>query len=267
MLLNAGASYALVAAVAGLMIGSFLNVCIYRVPRDMSVVAPRSFCPECGEQIAWYDNIPIVSYVVLRGRCRRCRAHIPIRYVLVELATAVLFGAVVAKFGVTLTALKWAVFEAVLVVLFWTDLEELLLPDEFTLGGTAAGLAFAAFVAVPGQILHLLIPRAGRVARSYLNAAAGALLLAAPISLFAWMYARVRKREGLGWGDVKLLVFMGVFLGPETGLTALVIGSVTGCVIGLGYIIVARKDAATYPLPFGSFLCVGAAAAPFLERG
>ena len=130
------------AAVAGLLIGSFLNVCIYRVPRDLSVVHPRSFCPECGKPVAWYDNIPLFSYVRLKGRCRDCGKSIGIRYPLVELITALFFAASVAKYGWNIDSLKWCVFQGIMTVLFWVDLEERILPDEFTLGGSALGLAF-----------------------------------------------------------------------------------------------------------------------------
>ncbi len=145
------------AAILGLLIGSFLNVCIYRIPRDLSVVSPRSFCPECENQIVWYHNIPVVSYAVLRGRCGTCRKPIALRYPLVELTTAVLFALVAVRYGWTLAAFKWALFEALAVVLFWTDMEERILPDEFTIGGTVAGLVLAFFVPVHGAVLDLLL--------------------------------------------------------------------------------------------------------------
>ncbi len=239
-------------------------MCVYRIPRDLSVVTPRSFCPECGEQIAWYDNIPLFSYAMLRGRCRRCGNFITVRYLLVELATALLFAATAFKFGWTLAALKWSLFEALMIVLFWTDLEERMLPDELTLGGTAAGIILAVFVMVPGELAYLLLPRTALALRSLANAGLGAVILAVPISALAFVYGRVRKREGLGIGDVKLLVLLGVFLGVEKGLLALVLGSIGGSVIGGVYILVARKDASSYWLPFGSFLCAGAAVAPLL---
>src|SRR5579884_3049817 len=128
-------SAALLAALAGLLIGSFLNVCIYRLPRDLSVVAPRSFCPECDRPIAWYDNVPLLSYALLAGRCRRCGASIPWRYPVVELLTAVLFFIAVWILGVNAAAIKYCVFAAILVTLIFSDLEEKILPDEFTLGG------------------------------------------------------------------------------------------------------------------------------------
>src|ERR1700761_9552281 len=170
------AFYVALSALAGLLVGSFLNVCIYRLPRDLSGIIPRSFCPECGMPIAWYDNVPLLSYSLLRGRCRGCTRAIPARYPLVELTTAILFGFVVSEYGWTLAAAKWCVFEAILIALFWTDLEERILPDELTLGGTAAGLVFAAFVAVPSVAGVLLLPEAPTALQSLLSAATGALL-------------------------------------------------------------------------------------------
>ena len=137
---------ALIAALAGLLIGSFLNVCIYRLPRDLSVVKPRSFCPECNKMIPWYDNIPVISYLVLAGRCRRCGHRIPVRYPLVELLTAAAFFCAVRNLGPTLAAVKFCAFGAILIALVFSDLEERILPDEFTLGGAALGVIFAIFV-------------------------------------------------------------------------------------------------------------------------
>jgi leader peptidase (prepilin peptidase)/N-methyltransferase len=255
-----------IAAVSGLLIGSFLNVCIYRLPRDLSVVAPRSFCPECGKPIAWYDNVPLASYVLLRGHCRVCSKAIDIRYPLVELITAALLVWTVARYGWSIVALKWAVFEIILVVLFWTDLEERILPDELTLGGSIGGVILAIFVTVPGVIGELLLPNQRALWRSLVNATAGALFLAGPIWLVGLLYARIRKRDGLGLGDVKLLILLGVFLGLENGLLALMIGAVTGTVLGVLYIAVKREDAGSYELPFGSFLCAGAALVPLFIK-
>lgn len=254
----------LLASIGGLLIGSFLNVCIYRMPRDISIVSPRSFCPECGKQIHWYDNIPLFSYIFLRGRCRNCRKPIGIQYPLVELVTAVLFAFTVAKYGWNLGALKWIFLEAILIVLFWTDIEERILPDELTLGGAALGILLAIFVYLPDGLAELLLPAARPVWKSLTNAALGAVLLAGPMWLVAMIYARLRGREGLGLGDVKLLALLGIFLGLERGLLALLIGAAGGSTIGLAYIWLARKRAASYELPFGTFLCVAAVVVLFL---
>ena len=147
---------ALLAALFGLLIGSFLNVCIYRMPRDLSVVRPRSFCPECNRTIAWFDNIPLLSFALLAGRCRHCGNRIPARYPLVELLTGAAFFCAVWFLGTTLAAAKFAVFGAMMIALVFSDLEERILPDEFTIGGTGVGVIFAAFVPVSGGILLLI---------------------------------------------------------------------------------------------------------------
>jgi leader peptidase (prepilin peptidase) / N-methyltransferase len=257
--------YVGLSSLVGLLTGSFLNVCIYRIPRDVSVVAPRSFCPSCGGAVAWYDNIPVLSYFLLRRRCRTCARRIPARYPVVEVTTAVLFGLVCSEYGWTLAALKWCLFEALLVALFWTDIEERILPDEFTLGGTGAGLILAIFVSVPSAAGMLAATRARPVWQSLLSAGIGAIVLTAPIWVVSMAYSAIRKREGLGFGDIKLLLLLGVFLGVERGLFALLIGSVGGTVIGAIYILAAKRDASTYGLPFGTFLCAGAAVAPLLN--
>jgi leader peptidase (prepilin peptidase) / N-methyltransferase len=258
--------YAVAAGVFGLVLGSFLNVSIYRIPRDLSVLRPRSFCPECGKQIAWYDNVPLLSYVMLSGRCRSCEKRIGLRYPIVELTTAVLFALVAVRYGWTWVALKWVIFEAMLVVLFCTDLEEQILPDEFTLGGTLVGLILAIFVMVPSMFGEMFFPAWSPAATSEFNAALGAVLLAGPIWLIGAVYAWVRKRQGLGFGDVKLLMLFGVFLGLENGLFALLVGTVAGSVIGLIYVFAARKKVSQTELPFGSFLCIGAGIIPLLSR-
>src|SRR4051812_4322352 len=157
------------AALFGLAVGSFLNVCIYRIPRDLSVVKPRSFCPSCDVPISWYDNIPVLSFLYLRGRCRRCGHPIGISYVLVELITAVTFVAVISKYGVSLSAAKWTIYECLLIILFWTDWQERILPDEFTIGGSVLGVAFAFLVAVPGILGELFLSDHGWRSQSLLN--------------------------------------------------------------------------------------------------
>lgn len=245
------------AIVAGLLIGSFLNVCIYRMPRDLSVVLPRSFCPECQHPIAWYDNIPVLSYFLLGRRCRHCRQPISARYPIVEISTALLFIVIVNALGPTALALKLCVLVALLVGLTVTDLEELILPDEFTLGGTAAALVFAWFVPVNDQITHLLLSVWGMHPgpwMSVLESAAGAAVPAGSLGLVGFLFEKIRHKEGLGLGDVKMIAMVGAFLGLSNALLTILLGSIAGSVIGLIYIRVAKKDAATYELPFGAFL-------------
>lgn len=253
---------ALAALLFGLLIGSFLNVCIYRMPRDLSVVRPRSYCPSCEHPIAWYDNVPILSYFVLRARCRHCAAPIPARYPVVELLTGALFFAIVLELGVTPVAGKLCLLSAALVALTFADLEERILPDEFTLGGLAAGIALAWFIPVPdflgGTILGLygveLSPRSASLA----EAVFGAIVPAGFLWLAGYIFEKLRHKEGLGFGDVKMLAMIGAFLGIRGSLLVLVVGSVLGSVIGLIFIFLTRKDASSYELPFGTFL--GAAA-------
>jgi leader peptidase (prepilin peptidase) / N-methyltransferase len=259
------AFYVAVASLAGLLIGSFLNVCIYRLPRDLSVITPRSFCPRCGVPISWYDNVPLFSYLRLRGRCRACSQLVGWRYPLVEATTAVLFALVVGEYGWTLVALKWCVFDALLIALFWTDLEERILPDELTLGGAAAGLVFAIFSAVPSAFPSVLFPSFQPVFQSLIAAALGASL-AAVVWLIGAVYGWIRKRDALGLGDVKLIVLLGVFLGLERALFALVIGTVAGSVLGLSYILLTRRKVSSYELPLGTFLCAGGVLVPLLTR-
>jgi leader peptidase (prepilin peptidase)/N-methyltransferase len=246
----------------GLLIGSFLNVCIYRWPRDLSVVRPRSHCPACEKTIAWYDNVPLLSYALLRGRCRHCGARISPRYPLVELLTGALFFYLVWTTGLTPATAKWCIFAAMLVALVFTDLEERILPDEFTLGGTLAGLVLAVFVPLPDMAAQgLLWLLGGDLHGRWLglfNAAVGAGLPALVLWGGGWVYHLVRHKEGLGFGDVKLVAMIGSFLGLEGALLALVLGSIAGSVLGLAYIKAAGKDIATYELPFGSFLSASA---------
>jgi leader peptidase (prepilin peptidase)/N-methyltransferase len=257
------------AVLAGLLIGSFLNVCVYRLPRDLSVVRPRSFCPGCEKTIVWYDNIPIVSYVVLRARCRHCDARIPLRYPIVELGTALAFGICVAALGPSLAALKYCIFSAILITLIASDMEERILPDEFTLGGTAVGLILSVFVPMeqPGEIGFarlLLSPSAGWRWVSLTDAAVGAGVSAGMIWLVGWGYEKIRHREGLGFGDVKMIAMIGAFLGLRWALLTLIAASLFGSVSGLIYIFVTGKDASTYELPFGSFLGLAALAVAML---
>lgn len=253
------------AGLFGLLLGSFLNVCVYRIPRDLSVVHPRSFCPNCEHGIAWYDNIPLVSYVYLRGRCRRCSHIIGWRYPFVEASTSALFALTMAEYGWSAAVLKWMLFEAIMIVLFWTDLEERILPDELTIGGAAAGLLVAFFVPTPGLFGTWLLPSLQPPYLSLLNGASAACILTLPIALVAWIYGKVRHREGLGLGDLKLLILLGVFLGLEDGVRALLIASIAGSVIGVLYVLITRRDASTYWLPFGSFLCAAGAILPLLR--
>jgi len=250
------------AFLAGLLIGSFLNVCVFRLPRDLSVVTPaRSFCPFCEETIAWYDNIPVLSYILLRAKCRRCGARIPLRYPAVELATAVAFAICVAYFGVTPAAMKYAIFSAVMITLIASDFEERILPDEFTIGGGVLGLILAWFVPMHGEFALFFVPYAwGPRWVSVGEAVIGACVSSGSIWLAGWLYEKFRHREGLGFGDVKMIFMIGAFLGLPAALLTLIGASLVGAIGGLLYIRLTDQDASTYELPFGSFLGVAALA-------
>jgi leader peptidase (prepilin peptidase)/N-methyltransferase len=249
------------AFLAGLLIGSFLNVCIFRLPRDLSVVRPRSFCPGCEKTIAWYDNIPLVSYIALRARCRHCGERIPLRYPLVELATGVAFAVCVAALGVSLAVMTYSIFSAILITLIACDLEERILPDEFTLGGLAIGLVLSAFVPLDSGFAYLLLPLSvGLRWKSVGESVLGAGMAGGMLWLVGWTYEKLRHREGLGLGDVKMVAMIGAFLGLKFALLTLITASLMGSAGGLIYIFVTRKDASTYELPFGSFLGMAALA-------
>jgi leader peptidase (prepilin peptidase)/N-methyltransferase len=250
---------AILAGVFGLLIGSFLNVCIYRLPRDLSVVHPRSFCPGCERTIPWHQNIPVLSFLILRGRCPGCHSSIPWRYPVVELLTGLLFFAGVLVHGVTPEAAKFCTLAAILVTLIFTDLEERILPDEFTKGGTVLGIVFAAFVPLEPFIMTWILPRTWPPwSYSVAEACLGAGVTSGMLWLTGTLYEKIRHKEGLGFGDVKMVAMMGAFFGLPRALLAICFGAVAGSIVGLAFVAIARKDASTYELPFGSFL--GAAA-------
>jgi leader peptidase (prepilin peptidase) / N-methyltransferase len=227
-------------AVLGLAVGSFLNVCIHRVPRGQSLNSPPSRCPHCDYQLRWFDNIPVVSYAMLGGRCRTCRARISIRYPIIELVTLALFILHGAVFGWTPLLVPRLVFACALVVLFAIDLEHQLLPNVITLPGIAIGL-IASSVLPPGIVDALI----------------GMLVGGGVLWLIGEAYFRFSGQEGMGGGDVKMLAMIGAFLGWKLVLVTLVLSSVLGSIIGL-IVIALRKGGMKYALPYGTFLALGA---------
>jgi leader peptidase (prepilin peptidase)/N-methyltransferase len=255
--------YEFLAGLFGLLIGSFLNVCIYRWPRDLSVVKPRSHCPLCEEGIAWFDNIPVLSFALLRGKCRHCSEKISWRYPAVEVITAGLFAYVVWSVGFNVSALRDCVLCAMLVTLAFADAETHILPDEFTLGGWAVGMVFAAIVPVPDSIFRVIAALSGWQHLSWRQnsigeAVLGAVLPAGTLWLGGWLFEKFRHKEGLGFGDVKMMAMVGAFLGLRGTLLTLMAGSVFGSVIGIIYIKATKQDMGTYELPFGTFLAAAA---------
>lgn len=222
-----GVLFDLFAAALGAIAGSFANVCIHRLPRGESVVTPPSRCPACGTRIAFYDNVPIVSFLLLRGRCRSCRARIPARYPLVEGVTSLLFLFAAVAWGPSLDALRGALLGAAGVILVSTDLAERTLPDEVTLGGMTLGLALSLLDDLTrGGAFSLF---RGRFVDSALGAAVGGGLLLAVRAA----YLHFRRVEGLGLGDVKMLAMIGAFTGPAGALLTVFVGSIAGSLVGL----------------------------------
>jgi leader peptidase (prepilin peptidase)/N-methyltransferase len=256
------ALYALLGGVFGLLIGSFLNVCIYRWTRDLSVVTPRSACPSCNAMIAWYDNIPVVSFLLLRGRCRNCSASIAWTYPAVEFLTAVSFVWFVSLQGVSLAALKDCLFAALMIGLIFSDLDTRLLPDEFTVGGLVAGLGLSLLVPLPPTLLAFALEifgvHLGLRATSFGEALVGAFVPSFAMWLLGWIFEKIKKKEYLGFGDVKMIAMMGSFLGISGVIVTLLFGSLLGSIIGIVWMKVTRKDPSTYYLPFASFLGAGA---------
>jgi leader peptidase (prepilin peptidase)/N-methyltransferase len=276
----------------GLAFGSFLNVVIHRVPRRLSVVRPRSACPKCRRAIAWYDNIPVVSWLLLRGRCRGCTTRIAARYPLVELLTGLLFLGSFLAFGASAAAIKYSIFGFLLLGLIFIDAEHQLLPDAITLPGLGIGLGLSLLVPV-NDFASLLFSEVSLPISSAISArlfSLGDALLGAAVGAgfiygVGFLYLRARGIEGMGFGDVKLMAMVGAFIGTKLTLFTIFAGSLLGSIFGIALILgvwakrtrrrmrthrepaaAARRRAwrsATalyrhFPIPFGVFL--GAAA-------
>lgn len=231
------------ALLLGLCVGSFLNVVIYRLPLGQSLVSPGSRCPKCGYQLRWYDNVPVLSWALLGGRCRRCRTDISIQYPVVEIVTGLLFVLVVWLTPVGPLLVSRLLLVAILIALFGIDLEHQILPNSITLPGIVIGVMFS-FITPPG----------------WKDALLGALLGAGVLYGIAAAYYAVRREEGLGMGDVKMLAMIGAFLGWKAVLVTLVLSSFSGAAIGMA-LMAAQRGGMKLALPFGTFLAVGALAA------
>ena len=234
-------------AVFGAFVGSFLNVCIYRISEGKSIVLPHSFCPNCQHPIRPYDNIPIVSYLVLRGRCRDCHERISLRYPVVELITAVLSLFLFWKYGFSLQYLFSFVFTGALITITFIDLEHLIIPDIITLPGVPL------FVLLAVVFMDV----------SFFDSILGVLLGGGGLYLIATAYQLLTKREGIGGGDIKLLAMLGAFLGWKSLLFILFVSSLLGSIVGVSMMIARGKDL-KYAVPYGPFLSVAAVAYIFL---
>lgn len=232
----------------GSTIGSFLNVCIYRIPRERSIVNPPSACPGCEKPIRPYDNIPILSYILLKGKCRDCGTKISIRYPLVELLTGIFFLILYRQFGFTFELIVFMIFLALLLIISFIDLDFQIIPDILSIGGVALGF----ILAIIRPFFRYLEPRFGILDSLYGILLGGGLLFA-----IAWLYQFFTKREGMGGGDIKLLGMIGAFCGWKGVLFSLVSGSVFGTLVGIP-IILAKGQGGKYAIPFGPFLSLGA---------
>jgi len=228
------------AGLLGLAVGSFLNVCIYRLPLEQSLIFPGSRCTVCNRTLSWFENVPVLAWIVLGGRCRTCRTGISVVYPLVEAFTGVMFVWAAWQYGAGWLLFSRLLLGCMLVVLFFIDLRHRILPNVITVGGTIVGFILS-FVTPPGW------------ASSLIGLAIGGLI---PLAL-AEAYLRVRKVEGLGMGDVKMLALIGAFLGWKLVLLTLALGSFLGSFVGLGLIVTRRGDM-KLALPFGTFLAIAA---------
>jgi len=224
----------------GLCIGSFLNVCIYRLPTSLSIVHPRSMCSNCGTLIASYDNIPIISYLWLRGRCRHCRTKISLRYPIVEFLCGLFALGAYLKFDLTIEALIYFLFFAALMVVTFIDLDHRIIPDVITLPGIP--ICFAAGFALPTI--------------TYKDALLGILSGGGSLFLVAWTYSLITKKEGMGGGDIKLLAMIGAIVGWKGVLFTIFVASLVGTLAGLAVMLQSRKGL-KLAVPFGPFLSIG----------
>jgi leader peptidase (prepilin peptidase) / N-methyltransferase len=233
----------------GAAVGSFLNVCIYRLPRNESLVFPASHCPACSARIACYDNIPVLSYLLLRGKCRSCGCGISWQYPLVELLNGLLTLLLFVKFGPSLTFAVLFLFCSSLVVVTFIDLEHQIIPDSISLGGIVIGF-----------LVSFFLPWLG-----WKNSLIGIIAGGGSLLLVAYGYQLFTKKEGLGGGDIKLLAMMGAFLGWRSIPFIIFVSSLFGSVIGVS-IMLARKKDSQLPIPFGPFLVFGAVLYIFYGR-
>lgn len=225
----------------GLCVGSFLNVCIYRLPNDASIVRPGSMCPQCKNPIPFYDNIPVLSYLLLMGKCRNCKTSIPIRYPLVELLTGLLALSVFATNGLTFEWLIYFTFVAALVVITFIDIDHQIIPNIISLPGIP--IFFLASYFLPDMTL--------------LKSLIGILAGGGSLYLVAWGYQALTGKEGMGMGDVKLLAMIGALIGWQGILFTIFMGSALGCVVGIPVMLRTKKNM-KLAVPFGPFLSIGA---------
>ena len=225
----------------GMVVGSFLNVCICRMPKNESVVTPPSHCPQCSYQIRWYDNIPVLSYLFLRGRCRGCGVRISLQYPLVELINGVLTLLLYLRFGPTVAFAVLFLFCSSLVVITFIDIEHQIIPDEISLSGIVIGFILSFFIK----------------GHSWTNSLLGILLGGGSLLLVAYGYQLLTGKDGMGGGDIKLLAMMGAFLGWKAIPFIIFASSLVGSIVGVSIMLLQKKDS-KLAIPFGPYLAFGA---------
>jgi leader peptidase (prepilin peptidase) / N-methyltransferase len=253
--------------VIGLIVGSFLNVCIVRMPRGGSIVSPPSHCPRCQSGIKFYDNIPLISFLLLRGKCRNCGEPISWRYPLVELTNALLYVGIVNEFWLGGEAFMMMALCSSLIVITVIDYDHMIIPDNITLPGMLVGLTLAPFFMSPlGDPLpfnlEALIPHAGPYLTGFLNSLIGLILGGGLLLSIGWAWEKLRHIEAMGGGDVKLMGMVGSFLGWKGALLTIMLGALTGSVVGV-LLMVLKKHKMGKLIPFGPFLAAGALASAF----
>lgn len=248
----------------GTVIGSFLNVCIYRIPREKSIVLPGSHCTSCDHPISFYYNIPILSYIVLGGKCQNCNSRISGRYPVVELITGLLFLATVWEFGLGIETLFYLLLISSLIAITFIDLEHKIIPNVISYPGIVVGILYSALITDWNNFGQAI--QAFNETQNFfsllrelpiLDSIFGIILGGGILLLTAYLYKALKKRDGMGMGDVKLLAMIGAFFGWEGVLFVIFLGSILGSVIGIS-IIIAKKGDLKYALPFGPFLSIAA---------
>ncbi len=251
-----------IALVFGLLVGSFLNVCIVRLPRGRSIVSPPSHCPRCREKIKFYDNIPLISFLLLRGKCRSCGEPISWRYPFVELLNGLFYLWIVYEFWLTGEAVLLMALCSALIVITFIDFDFQIIPDVITFPGMLAGVMIGPFFMetlaepLPFHLGHLL-PHAGPHLIGFINAVVGLLCGALPLFAIGWLWEKLRHEEGMGMGDVKLMGMIGSFLGWRGAFLTIFLGAISGSIVGLALIMLKRHKRGQV-IPFGPFLALGA---------
>lgn len=256
-----------IAFILGLLIGSFLNVVIVRLPGGMSIVTPPSHCPRCGAPVRAFDNVPILSFLLLRGRCRKCGEPISWRYPLVELMNALCYLWVAFEFGISGEALLLMAFSSSLIVITFIDLDHQIIPDVISLPGVLVGVLVAPFfmtaLADPLPLgLSRFLPDNWSYLNPFVNALFGMLCGALPLLTVGWLWEKLRNIEAMGGGDIKLMAMVGAFLGWKGALLTIMLGALTGSVVGM-LLILLKRQKADHVIPFGPFLAFGALTAAF----